>query len=125
MQSGMLHTSVIPVNWQPIFHFIRSSQSGVIVRIAVADIIPIGTSPIGHRVSFAHSGFAALRASGVYPISNCRQGRGTIASGLIFFHIRKFYRQLIFGNRNRAALRTMDNWNWFSPIMLARKYPVA
>ena len=68
MQRGVLHAAVVPVDGQPVVELLAVRQTLVVMRIAVAHIVPARAGPVGHGVYLALGGTAALGAGGVDPV---------------------------------------------------------
>ena len=71
----MLHTSVVPIDRQPVIECFPVGQAGIIMRIAVTHIVPARASPVGHRIYLAFRRSTALGAGGMYPVGCTGESR--------------------------------------------------
>ena len=69
MEHRMLRASHVEVHGKPVVRLFRVREGRIVFRIHVAEVVPAGTGPLGHRVGLALSlsaarriGRAALRA---------------------------------------------------------------
>ena len=120
----MLHTAVIPVDRCPVFQRFLGSECLVVVRIAIPQEIPRGARPLRHGIGLALGGSAALRASGVHPRIDRGKRGFAVVGGLVAVHHRQTDRQLLLGNGNLTAMRTMHDRDRLTPITLTGEHPV-
>ena len=124
MSGYVLHTAVVPVNWQPVVHFRSVSKSLCIVRIYIADEIPGRAGPLWHGIGLSLCIAAAFRAFAVYEGFNLGKWGLSVLTWLEVFDLRQTKRKLLIRNCYVTALRTMNDRNRLAPISLAVKCPV-
>ena len=125
MQRRMLHAAVVPVDGEPVVERFLARERLVVVRVRIAQEIPRGTGPLGHRVRLALGRAAAVRARRIDPVGHLRERRLAVVGRLIALDLRQAQRQLLFRQRHVAALFALDNRDRLAPIALAREDPVA
>ena len=118
--------STPPMYWstgiQPARH-LTVPRRPVVMRVAVAHVVPARVDERVHGVGLARAGAAARRASGVHPVLGSGQRRA--ASRLVVLDVRQHDRQVVFGHRDHAALLAVDDRDRAAPVPLARDQPVA
>ena len=124
MQCGMFHTAVVPVYRHPVIQCFLRSQTSIILRVTVTQIIPGRTSPLRHSIGFPSCRATAIGASGLNKAFHSCQRTFTVIRRHIAFYIRQSQRQFTFRQTYCTALRTMYNRNGFPPIPLTGEYPV-
>ena len=67
VQHGVLHAADVHIHGQVLVRLLLGDQLLIVVRIHIAQEVPGGTGPLGHRVRLALRGGAALRALAVHP----------------------------------------------------------
>ena len=125
MQGGMFHTSVVPVHGEPVFHSFPGGDGVFVVGIHVADEVPGGARPLGHGVRLPLGGGAALGTGHVHPVGHLRQGAFPGLGGLIGIHVRQNQGQVLFLQRHRAAVGTVDDGDGLAPVTLTGEDPVS
>ena len=120
VESGMLHTAVIPVHLMPVLHCLFANKSVGIMGIHIAEEVPAGACPLGHSVGLALGGTTADGAGGVDPVGHLAQRAFAVIGGLIAFNLRQSEGQLLLGQRNpAAAMLAVNKGNGLAPIALA------
>ena len=121
VQHGVFDTADVLIHRAPIVvAFIHHRR--VAVGRAVAHEVPRAVDERIHRVRFALSIAAALRALHVEEFRALIQGvAGTVGNEIVGEN----HRQILFRDGHRAALRTVDDRNRRTPVALAGNTPVA
>ncbi len=120
---GVLDAADVLVNRQPLIRFGLAERQLVVPRVGVAQVIPRRVHERVHRVRVAPRRPAAFRAGRVDERLHALEHRLTL--GLVVLHVfRQQHRQLVFGHRHDAALRTVNHRNRCAPVPLARDQPV-
>ena len=124
VKGGVLHSSVVPVNRQPVFHSFFACQSLFVLRIGIADVIPGRTSPLRHGIGLTFCRSSAARAGGVDPVCHGSQRRLAVIGRHVALYIRQLQRKGFFRNRNVTAFVAVYDRNRLTPVTLTGEYPV-
>ncbi|CCY20904.1 uncharacterized protein BN782_00673 [Eubacterium sp. CAG:786] len=125
VERGVLHAAVVPVNGHPVFERFLGGKLLVVVRVAVTQEVPAGTSPLGHCISLALCGATAARAGGVDEALQRGKRAFTGVCGHVAVNFRQLQREFALGERYPAALLAVDNGDRLAPVSLTGEYPVA
>ena len=124
VQSGVLHSSIIPINRHPILQSFFRGKFLIIVRITITQEIPRRPCPVWHGISLSACMAATFRTSGIEPITGFRKRRFAFIIRMIIRHRRQSERQLRFRDRLPTAFFTINHRNRFTPITLTREHPI-
>ena len=125
VENCVLGTTDVKVNRHPVVFSFLWTESIVVFRIKVAQVIPAASPPLRHCVCFALRIFSALRALAVDPGIDGSKRRFTCTCRLIRLNIRELNRKFAFWNCNSSAARAVYQRDWFTPVALAAENPVA
>ena len=95
------------------------------MRIGIAQEVPGRTCPLGHGIRLTLCRASTAGTGCIYPVCHGCQRRLTVVRRLIGLHLRQLQRKLALVKRHIAALLTLYNRNWLSPVTLSGEYPVA
>ena len=124
VQGRVLHTTVIPVNREPIFQSFLACKRFRVGRIGITQEIPGRTSPLRHGVGLSLCGSAAARTGRVDPIRHGSQRGLSVIRRHVAFHLGELQRKLGLIQGNEAALLTLYDGNGLTPVSLAGEHPV-
>ncbi|MPM73330.1 hypothetical protein SDC9_120310 [bioreactor metagenome] len=120
----MFCTTHIEVDGHPVLFLLLGDELFGVVRIEVAQIVPAGACPLGHRVGLTLGFAAANRTGGVHPAVNLCKRTFSGTAGFVTGYFGKQQGKLFFGNSNRAAGGAVHQGDGFTPVPLPAENPV-
>ena len=125
MKHRMFHTADVHVYREIFVCLFFGDKLFIVFVVHVAQEIPRGTCPLGHRVRLALCCSTADRTGAVYPLIDGRQRRFAGSCRLVALYFRETQRKLVFRYRNISAVRAVDDRDRLAPVTLTGEYPVA
>ena len=116
----MFDAANVVIYRHPSVHRLFGERKLGVVWIAVAQIVPAGTSKGIHGISDALCRLSALRTGGLYKLLALSKSISCCQVKIVWKHDRK----LIIRNRNVTAAIAVNQRNWIAPIALPGNEPV-
>ena len=91
MAGGVFGAADIKIDRLPVLFFFGVDESGIVVWVGIAQIVPTAAGPLGHGVGFTFSGGATERTFNIDPIFNIDEGAFTGAARLVVLNIGESY----------------------------------
>ncbi len=120
---GVLHTADVLVDAHPVLNRLLGERLFVVLGVAVTQIIPRRAHKGVHGVYLASCRLAALGARSGHKCG--AGGKRRFAESRELHILRQHNRQILLGNRHRAAVVTVYNRNGRTPVSLTGDEPVA
>ncbi len=121
----MLDTADVLRDGHPVADGSRVERAVLVVRRAVAQVVPAAVDERVHRVGVALGRTAARRARHLDPLAVARQRRLPDRLERVALHVGQDHRQLVVRHRDLAAGGAVDDRDGRAPEALARQQPVA
>ena len=124
VKHGVLCSSDVEVYRHPVLFLLRIHKGLVVLRVNVSEIVPAGSAPLRHCVCLALCGRTALGTLAVHPAVDVCERALSCAGGLIALDLGQCERKLVLRDKDRAAMRAVDERDRLSPVSLAAEDPV-
>ena len=123
VQHRMLDAADVLIDRHPVRDFLRIERHAVVMRIAVAEVIPVRIDERVHRVRVALRRASALRADHVDILRHVIERRS--AFDFQVHALRQHDRQLVVGHGHDAVALAVNHRNRRAPVALTRDAPIA
>ena len=120
----MLHTTIVPVNRQPVFESLFAGKCFIICWVNITQEVPRRTSPLRHCICLTLCFSATAWTSCLNPGTDFGDWRFPVIRWFIVVYLRQTKRKFFFRNRYITTFFTFYNRNRLTPVTLSGKYPV-
>mmetsp|Transcript_26498 Transcript_26498/g.63294 ORF Transcript_26498/g.63294 Transcript_26498/m.63294 type:complete len:348 (+) Transcript_26498:488-1531(+) len=124
VKDRVLGPAEVQVHWHPVLFDRRVDRRPDVVRVQEPQVVPAGSSPLGHGVGLAPN-LAAIRQLIVHPIGGGRQRPLRSPRRLVTLHIRQLHGKVLIRHGNSSPVLEKGDREGLPPVALAREEPVA
>ncbi|MCL4103498.1 hypothetical protein MMG03_003115 [Fibrobacter succinogenes] len=113
----MFCTAHIKVDGHPVLFKFLGQECVTVAGVDIAEVVPAGTSPLRHGVSFADT-LAAISVNNVQPFSCVGQRRLTAVTRLVVLQVRQLHGEFCIVDGRDFAIFPVDDGERFAPLHL-------